>query len=227
MRTLKLSVLKGPDATISITLQGDSLTIGRAKTSDLVLMDTQVSREHAKIIRQGPDFVLVDLGGANGTLLGDGKKKIDRHTLVNGDLIHIGRNVLEASLATPPEEDATEIRALPDPDGTVTVLRPQQVVAPLTIKVLNGPDQGKIYTPDKDRVEIGRRPDCDVPLKDKGVSRLHATIRRDGGRYLIYDENSVNGIETPGSNQKLAFAELRDGMVLRLSETEIEVRVPR
>jgi S-DNA-T family DNA segregation ATPase FtsK/SpoIIIE len=95
----------------------------------------------------------------------------------------------------------------------------------LTIKVLSGPDQGKVFTPDKGRVEIGRLPTCDVRLSDAGISRLHATIRLDGGRYVIYDENSANGIEMPATRGKLAFAELCDGMVLRLSDTEIEVRV--
>jgi pSer/pThr/pTyr-binding forkhead associated (FHA) protein len=202
---------------------GQSLSIGRAKTCDFVLADSQASRQHAEIIREGPDFVLVDLGGANGTFVGAGRTKITRHTIVDGDSIHIGRNVIEAGLAVPHDEDSTEVRAMPDPDVTATLVRP--ALAPLMLKVLTGPDQGKTFEPDKDRVEIGRRPGCDVRLSDAGISRLHATIRRDGGRYVIYDENSANGIERPGSGEKVAFAELQDGMVLRLSETEIEIHV--
>ena len=223
MRILKLSVVKGPDAPISIMFQGDSLSIGRGTAADLVLNDSQASREHAEIIREGPDFVLVDLGGSNGTLLGEERTKITRHTLRNGDTIRIGRNVLEASIEVSRDEERTEIRPEPDPNVTATLLRPS--IPSLVVTVVSGPDRGQVFTPNKDRVEIGRRPGADVRLSDAGISRLHATIRREGNQYSIYDENSTNGIETPDTRQKLAFAQLRDGMVLRLSDTEIEIGV--
>ena len=223
MRTLKLSVVKGPDAPISVTFQGESLSIGRGSASDLVLNDTQTSRKHAEIIREGPDFVLVDLGGSNGTFLGQKRTKITRHTLKDGDSIRIGRNVLEASVSVPRDEERTEIRPELDPNVTATLLRPS---APsLVLTVVSGPDRGQVFKPTKDRVEIGRRPGADVRLSDAGISRLHATIRREGNQYSIYDENSTNGIETPDTGQKLSFAQLRDGMVLRLSDTEIEIGV--
>jgi pSer/pThr/pTyr-binding forkhead associated (FHA) protein len=223
MRTLKLSVVEGPDVPTSVTFQGESLSIGRVKTSDFPLTDSQVSRKHAEIVREGPDFVLVDLGGANGTFVGPERKKIARHTLVDGDRIRIGRNVLEVAITLPRDEDATELRVAPDPDVTATLLRPRGASVVLT--VLSGPDRGKVFSADKNRIEIGRRPGCDVVLSDAGVSRLHATIRRDGGRYMIYDENSANGIERPGSPEKVSFAEVHDGMVLRFSETEVEIRL--
>jgi pSer/pThr/pTyr-binding forkhead associated (FHA) protein len=218
--TLKLSVVEGPDAPLSITFQGETMSIGRAKSSDLVLADSQVSRRHAEIVREGPDFVLVDLDSPNGMFLGEERAKIARHTLRDGDSIRIGHDLLQVTVAVPHDEDATELRRDADPESTATVLRPRR--NGLVLKVVSGPDQGKVFTPDKNRVEIGRRPDCDVRLSDPGVSRLHATIRRDGGRYAIYDENSANGLET-GNAQRVFFAELHDGMVFRLSETEIEV----
>ena len=46
---------------------------------------------------------------------------------------------------------------------------------------------------DKDRLLIGRGPDCDIVLPDRVVSRRHACIdRRDGG-YFIVDDGSKNG----------------------------------
>lgn len=42
-------------------------------------------------------------------------------------------------------------------------------------------------------VRLGRAPDCDVPLDDITVSRRHAEIRRDGGRYFVSDVGSLNG----------------------------------
>ena len=46
---------------------------------------------------------------------------------------------------------------------------------------------------DKDRLTIGRSPECDIILPDRVVSRRHACIdRRDGG-YFILDDDSKNG----------------------------------
>jgi len=42
-------------------------------------------------------------------------------------------------------------------------------------------------------VRLGRAPDCEIPLDDITVSRRHAEIRRDGGRYLVSDVGSLNG----------------------------------
>lgn len=48
---------------------------------------------------------------------------------------------------------------------------------------------------------IGRDKKCDIVLKHIGVSNLHATIYKDGDRYVIEDEKSTNGISVNG--QKL------------------------
>jgi adenylate cyclase len=40
---------------------------------------------------------------------------------------------------------------------------------------------------------LGRSPDATIRLQDNGVSRQHATIRRDGGLYWISDLGSANG----------------------------------
>lgn len=41
---------------------------------------------------------------------------------------------------------------------------------------------------------IGRWDDCDVTIPDRWVSRHHAQIRREGGRYIIEDLGSKNGL---------------------------------
>jgi len=45
----------------------------------------------------------------------------------------------------------------------------------------------------KDRLTIGRSPDCDIILPDRVVSRRHACIERRDGEYYILDDNSKNG----------------------------------
>jgi hypothetical protein len=43
------------------------------------------------------------------------------------------------------------------------------------------------------RTSVGRSPDCDIFLDDVTVSRKHAVITEDGGRYVIEDLGSLNG----------------------------------
>ncbi len=45
----------------------------------------------------------------------------------------------------------------------------------------------------KDRLTIGRSPDCDIILPDRVVSRRHACIERRGDEYFILDDDSKNG----------------------------------
>jgi hypothetical protein len=48
------------------------------------------------------------------------------------------------------------------------------------------------------RVTIGRANDCDCVLTEATVSRHHAELRRDGGRWLLRDLGSSNGTRVNG-----------------------------
>jgi serine phosphatase RsbU (regulator of sigma subunit) len=64
-------------------------TIGRRETNTLVLAGTEVSREHAEIVQQGPDLVLRDRGSRYGTFVNG--QQITEHVLRPGDLVRLGR----------------------------------------------------------------------------------------------------------------------------------------
>ena len=67
--------------------EGDSMVLGRASDCDLVLPQEEVSRRHARLVRQGPRYEIQDLGSVNGTLVNG--RRIDRHVLAVGDVIAI------------------------------------------------------------------------------------------------------------------------------------------
>ena len=46
---------------------------------------------------------------------------------------------------------------------------------------------------DRDRISFGRGSDATYRFEDNSLSRLHATVYRDGDRIWIVDENSANG----------------------------------
>lgn len=75
------------------SLEGERMVIGRMEGSDVQISDPGASRRHAEVRRDGSDYVLVDLGSTNGTLVNEAP--VTEHTLEEGDRITIGRTVLE------------------------------------------------------------------------------------------------------------------------------------
>jgi pSer/pThr/pTyr-binding forkhead associated (FHA) protein len=67
--------------------------IGRLAGSEIEVDDPGASRRHAEIRRQGDQYVVVDLGSTNGTLVND--SPVSEAALEDGDRITIGRTVLE------------------------------------------------------------------------------------------------------------------------------------
>jgi hypothetical protein len=77
-----------------LILAGAETTIGRAEDCDVGLFgDPQVERLHARILRQGNEFVLVDAGSASGTYVNDERIEGPR-VLRAGDVIRLGRCLL-------------------------------------------------------------------------------------------------------------------------------------
>jgi DNA-binding winged helix-turn-helix (wHTH) protein len=73
---------------------------------------------------------------------------------------------------------------------------------------------------------IGRDPDASVRIDAPGVSRRHARILAEGGRFTLEDLGSKNG--TYVRDQRLSSsAELADGDELRLGQTLLLFRVLR
>jgi len=75
-------------------LDRPALTIGRAATADVTLVDALVSRVHARLERVAGTWTVVDDGlSRNGTWL-NGRRLDGRHALHDGDQIRVGRTVL-------------------------------------------------------------------------------------------------------------------------------------
>ena len=58
-------------------------------------------------------------------------------------------------------------------------------------------------------LHIGRSPASDIQLEDPSVSRRHAVVAHRGGRAVLLDDRSLNGIYVNG--QRVSEAVLRDG----------------
>lgn len=87
----KLIVSRGGKDVV-VQLKDGPNVIGRSSQADVPLNDGAASREHAEIVVQGPEAVLVDRGSRNGTLLNG--RKVDQCKLQPGDVIRIGEHSL-------------------------------------------------------------------------------------------------------------------------------------
>ncbi|MCC7086091.1 MAG: FHA domain-containing protein [Pirellulales bacterium] len=89
-----LFVIQGRDQGVRFELAAAAGTIalGRDSNSRVHLHDTEVSRRHAEIRRNGDTYILVDVGSANGTFVNN--ERIEKHVLASGDQLQVGRTVL-------------------------------------------------------------------------------------------------------------------------------------
>lgn len=83
-----LLVLKYNDVELQrFPIEGEEVVVGRAKDCDIQIAERRLSRRHCKIIRDGDEYLLNDLGSQNGSYVN--RKRIPQfHTLRHGDLLN-------------------------------------------------------------------------------------------------------------------------------------------
>ncbi|HEY3174378.1 MAG TPA: adenylate/guanylate cyclase domain-containing protein [Candidatus Polarisedimenticolia bacterium] len=85
--------LRGPE--VSFPLDRREIVIGRSPENDLYLEDAGISRQHARITRDGDQWVVVDLTSRNGTWVNG--CRVAQASLREGDEIVVGKVTLRFS----------------------------------------------------------------------------------------------------------------------------------
>lgn len=88
-----LKVLNGPLEGREYRLVSSEYLIGRDPMSDIVIDLKDVSRRHAKIEKMATEYVICDLGSANGVSVNN--LKSPRAVLMNGDVLQIGSCLIQ------------------------------------------------------------------------------------------------------------------------------------
>jgi hypothetical protein len=89
METPVLVVRKGPNLGQAFSLnRAFPVSIGRSRVNEILVDDTAVSAQHARIIPENGKHVLYDLGSTNGTFLNE--RKVAKAILKEGDTIKVG-----------------------------------------------------------------------------------------------------------------------------------------
>ena len=123
-----MAYLQSSDGT-RFVMGTSGLTIGRDEVNDVILpQDLRVSRSHAQIINRDRQWVLIDLGSKNGTLVNT--RRVERHPLRNGDQIQIGEWIWQFQAGDDPF--ATEAAADSDSSDFYRMLRALPGVGPWT-----------------------------------------------------------------------------------------------
>jgi hypothetical protein len=130
-----------------------------------------------------------------------------------------GRFECEASLVEGPTGWTQAVDAGPAPSR---VPGDAAVAGGALLTVVGGDGRGKTYGLEKDRITIGRMPECDVVLSDPGASRQHAEVRRVGGAFVVVDLGSTNATLVNGS--PIAEHGLADGDQITIGNTVLEFR---
>jgi pSer/pThr/pTyr-binding forkhead associated (FHA) protein len=79
-----------------------------------------------------------------------------------------------------------------------------------------GGRSGETFSLEDSPTTIGRSPECAIFLDDVTVSRKHAVFTKDGDRWHLEDQGSLNG--TFVNRERVETAELRDGDELQIGK---------
>jgi serine phosphatase RsbU (regulator of sigma subunit) len=82
----RLIATSGPTSGKEFSL-GDVCVLGRSRACNIYIGEPTVSRQHARVTRDGTRYVIEDLGSGNGTQVN--QRVIKRHILQNGDEVRI------------------------------------------------------------------------------------------------------------------------------------------
>jgi ABC-type multidrug transport system ATPase subunit len=148
------------------TLTEKTYTLGRASGNDIIISSQIVSRQHARLVRDGVSYRLEVLPEASNPILFEGRPLTQPRRLRHGDKLRIG------------SQD-------PGMMATLFFILPAEEHAAAGAQTITFADEAQLA--------IGRDPQNDVVLDAPGVSRFHAEVQRIGQRFRLRDLRSYNG----------------------------------
>jgi pSer/pThr/pTyr-binding forkhead associated (FHA) protein len=98
-----------------------------------------------------------------------------------------------AMLEREANEAETTLSYTPESLMDDSALGVEGVEGPALVVRSGGGRSGEVFQLHAERTSVGRSPDCDIFLDDVTVSRSHAVISQEGGRFTIEDLGSLNG----------------------------------
>ncbi len=204
---MEVLIIKEGDKIIqTLQMNKDEFSIGADSSNDIVLDNLLVASQHAKIVKEGDNWIFRDLNSDEGSYLND--MKIMEHILEDGDEIQISNfMIIYDEGFVNDEETETKIvyDELSDEEQKSEISNPKLLA--------DGPNGEKIeYLINKASVIVGRSLKADIVIEDTTISRMHAKISLQNGKFYIRDLESRNG--TFVNKKKISIAEIKDGDII-------------
>lgn len=226
------------------------VTIGRLPDNMIVIDNPAVSGRHARVHREGDHYVIEDLRSTNGTFVNE--KPIARHTLLEGDVVLIGKHSLLFSLAggdepaplekvgesNVPEIGGTRVldtlkhKSLLEgldqgrPSHMHNVIPRTSIPAPPpragSVRVVSGNSGQSEYPLTAVTTLIGKADNAQIRTTGWFKPKVSAAIARKGDGFTV----SPMGANVTVNNQKVAGRQdLRDGDMIQVSGLTLEFRL--
>jgi ABC transport system ATP-binding/permease protein len=210
----KLSIEDDQASQTVVDLARDEYSVGRDISNTIRLTERNISRKHAVVKRNGTAWTVMDLGSYNGCFI-NGVRVSGEHPIRHGDLLQLGDYRLEL---------VDDTIAAGDPETKASTLpgRQSQTIRelPNRLVMISGPTIGASFPLLESKIVIGRGEDCDLPINDTSVSRVHAELYAiEGGKYEIVDRDSSNGVRVNGVELKRALLDVGD--VIELGDVQL------
>jgi len=216
----KLILSKADGLNQEFILNKSLVTLGRATTNDIVLVEGRVSRYHAQVRYTEDGVILSDLNSANGIWVNG--QRIAETKLQPGDTFEISGCVLQyLAAAQDTREEATLINSENELELTL-----HQLTVPLSLNdtslprlVIHAPDRTWELTLVDDSCSLGRASGNVLALDYPKISRDHARLERKGGEFILHDLQSTNG--TWVSGRRIEQHLLQNGDTFQIGPTRI------
>ena len=218
--SLKLKLPGGGEQAFEVSKS--EITVGRGQTNDIVIMDSKMSRLHARFeFSAKGEVTVVDAGSTNGIRVNG--NKVNEAVIQPGDVVQMGESQIRYERSSKEDAGMTIIESELDLDRTIA-----DFVLP-TVLNETSEDRVVIFTPDRtwevlldekiDSLTIGRGASNDVVIEHPSVSRSHAQIVRDHRTFKMKDLNSSNGMYVNGEKREAVV--LDTGVTVKLGYATI------
>jgi hypothetical protein len=121
-----------------------------------------------------------------------------------------------SALVVPEEGEQTAAFAISEAGDSLDTLDDLGLDGAVLVVRSGGGRSGETFPLSESPIAIGRSPECGIFLDDVTVSRKHAVFTRDGERWRLEDQGSLNG--TFVNRERVDSAALSDGDELQIGK---------
>jgi sigma-B regulation protein RsbU (phosphoserine phosphatase) len=233
-----------------VSLDHLPFSIGRRTEKDLVVADARVSRDHAEILAEGSDYVLVDVGSKHGTFVNG--EKIERRKLNHNDRVEFGGRGGPYFIFNPSSTQTSTAREFLDQISGMEVRAGASDLEKLTFFLeaarklnttgvldeilvtlidstlrLTGAERGYVFLRDKDgrlRITVGRGAKGENLHDDSTVSRsIIEEAARSAFTFVISDTTKAAEVS---HRQSIVAYDLRTVICIPLRKPQVKEKAP-